>query len=350
MFSASMNSMWYGNSLHDWLFALGGAVAATLTIALLRRYVIRYLDVAAAKTETRADDYIVVLLQAIRTPLVVAISIAISERFLDLPANVDKIATTLMVIAFAVQGLRWASKTVDFWVGAYTDRPDTHIEASAVGVLKFVSRMVLWTTVVLVALETLHFPVGTFISALSVGGIAIALAVQNILGDLFAALSIWLDKPFIGGDTISVDAFEGTVEHIGLKTTRVRSINGEQLIFSNADLLRSRIRNFSRREGRRLVMTLSIAPGTTSERLARVAPLIAEAVASEPHATLVRAHLNGTGAIGFEFETVVIVDNPDYKLAMEARQRVLLALFARLEREGIALARPVVALAAPLPN
>ncbi len=349
-FPTSLNAVYFNNPLRDWLIAVGGAVGAAVTVHILRRYVVRHLEIAAAKTDTVADDYAVALLKAIRTPLVVAIAIAIAERFLDLPGSVDHAATKVMIVALAWQGLRWANKTVDFWVGQYEEKSRAHIEKSALAVLRVTGRIVLWTVIVLLVLEQFNIEIKTLVAGLGVSGIAIALAVQNILGDLFAALSIWLDKPFIGGDAIAVDQFEGTVEHIGLKTTRVRSLNGEQLIFSNADLLRSRIRNFSRREGRRLVIMLSIAPGTPAAKLARVSALITAAVDSHAGATLVRTHLNGVGALGFDVETVIIVPNPDYKLAMEMRQAVLLEIFARFEAEGIALARPVIAPVAPPPN
>lgn len=343
----SLDTVYFNNPLHDWLLALGGALGAALIAHVLRRYVIRHLEAAAAKTETAADDYAVDLLKAIRTPLVVAMAIGIAERFLDLPASVDAVATKVMIVALAWQGLRWANKTVDFWVGQYEERSRAHIEKSALAVLRFAGRLALWTVIILVVLEQFHLEVKTLVAGLGVSGIAIALAVQNILGDLFAALSIWIDKPFIGGDAIAVDQFEGTVDHIGLKTTRIRSVNGEQIVFSNADLLRSRIRNYSRRDGRRLVVILSIAPGTTAAKLARVPAIIREVVGGNPDVTLVRTHLNGPGPLGFEVETVLLVSDPDYQHAMTARQAVLLGVFAQLEREEIALARPVGAPVVP---
>lgn len=343
----SVDTVYFNNPLHDWLLALGGALGAALGAHLLRQYLIRHLEVAAARTETAADDYLVDLLKGIRTPLVVAISIAIAERFLDLPASVDEVASKVMIVALAWQGLRWANRTVDFWVGQYEERSRAHVEKSALAVLRFAGRLALWTAIVLLVLEQFHFEVRTLVAGLGVSGIAIALAVQNILGDLFAALSIWIDKPFIGGDAIAVDQFEGTVDHIGLKTTRVRSINGEQIVFSNADLLRSRIRNYSRRDGRRLVLMLSFAPATTAAQLARIPELIRDVMRGNSDATLVRTHLNGTGPLGFEVETVLLVPDPDYQHAMEVRHAVLIAIFAQLEREDIALARPVAAQAVP---
>ena len=167
---------------------------------------------------------------------------------------------------------------------------------------------------------------------------------QNILGDLFAALSIVLDKPFVVGDTIAVDAFEGTVEHVGLKTTRVKSVNGELVIFGNTDLLKSRIRNLTRREGRRMVFTISIAPGTSAADVGRVPQIIAATIADEAHATLQRTHHIGTGPLGFDVETSMIIADPDIPKAFDVRQRILLTIYARLEEAKIELARPTTAL------
>ena len=178
------------------------------------------------------------------------------------------------------------------------------------------------------------------LTGLGIGGIAIALALQNIFADLFAALSIVLDKPFVVGDTIAVDDFEGAVEHIGLKSTRVTSINGEQVVFANTDLLKSRVRNLSRRQGQRLLFTVSIDPATGSERLAQVPRIMADVVGAEPRAALSRCHLVGAGVRGFDVETAIQLPPPQYGHALDVRQAILLEFYARLEREGISLARP----------
>ena len=195
-----------------------------------------------------------------------------------------------------------------------------------------------WTAILL-GLEAVGFRVQTLLTGLGVGGIAIALAVQNILGDLFAALSIVLDKPFVVGDAIAVDAFEGDVVHIGLKSTRVRSVNGEEVIFANADLLKSRLRNLTRRHGRRYVITLLLAPNTPADKVARVPVLVAESVKADPRATLQRSHLIAVGLNGPEIETSMLIPGMDYLEAHEIRQKVLLGILTRLEREGISLAR-----------
>jgi small-conductance mechanosensitive channel len=333
----------YGNPLRDWAQVVAYALGAAVVFSLLRRFVFRRFDRPADKTGGFAGNYLLVLLDAVQPTLLVAITLRLAERFLDFPARVDKIALWVMVAALVLQVFTWINRSVDFWVGQYERQHGDAGAKTALTVLAFVARMVLWAIAILTALEALHVQITGLLAGLGIGGIAVALAMQNMLGDLFGALSIVLDKPFLVGDVIAVDQLEGTVEHIGLKTTRVKSVNGEQLIFSNGDLLRSRVRNLSRRDGRRLMFTLSVAPGTTAAQLARVPVIIAEIVAADPRATLQRTHLTGTGVLGFEVETAILIPHPEATLAFDARQAILLALYARLEKEKIELARPTTA-------
>jgi small-conductance mechanosensitive channel len=198
--------------------------------------------------------------------------------------------------------------------------------------------VVLWSLLVLLALQNYGVNITTLITGLGVGGIAVALAIQNILGDLFAALSIVLDKPFVIGDTIVVDTVEGVVEKVGLKTTRLRSVNGEQVVFSNADLLRSRIRNLARREGRRYVLHTTVALNTDAVQLSAIPDIFRQAVEGQPYVALQRTHLIGTTPAGHEFETAFFVNHADWLLALDARQAILLRVYSAFQREGIALA------------
>ncbi len=337
-----LNGLLLGNSLHDWLVALGGAFLATAAVVLLRSLAVRRLAVLAERTDTIADDILVEVIRSVRKTFVAIISVSVAGLWLDFPADVHGVLKKIGIVFAVLQGARSGNRLVAFWLEQYSSRRGG-VDRTTLAALSIGAKTILWFLLLLLGLENLGFNIGTLVAGLGVGGIAIALAVQNILGDLFAALSIVLDKPFIVGDSIAVDQVEGTVAHVGLKTTRVRSVNGEEVIFSNADLLRSRIRNFTRREGRRMVFVTTLAPGTPAARLARVPQLAAEAVASEPRAALQRSHLIGAGPLGFDVETAILVPHPDYGYAFDARQAILLHLYASLEREGIDLARPAAA-------
>jgi hypothetical protein len=225
----------------------------------------RRLGKIAERTATIADDAVVDLLRRTRHFFIIAASVAGATLFLDLPARALAVGRVLGTIALILQIAIWGNGLISFWFKSYAEqKADSDISSrTTIAAFSFVARATLWVMLALVALNRLGYDVTALITGLGVGGIAIALAVQNILGDLFGALAIVVDKPFVVGDSISVDTVSGTVEHIGLKTTRLRSVSGEQVIFSNADLLKSRIRNHNRMQERRVLFTLGVTDDHT---------------------------------------------------------------------------------------
>jgi small-conductance mechanosensitive channel len=192
----------------------------------------------------------------------------------------------------------------------------------------------------LLILDNLGIDITALVAGLGVGGIAVALAVQNILGDLFASLSIVLDKPFAVGDFIIIDDYLGSVEHVGLKTTRLRSLSGEQLVMSNADLLSSRIRNYGRMYERRIVFSLGVTYQTPRDKLKKIPGIIRDAVEAQDQTRFDRSHFKGYGSFSLDFETVYHVLQPDYNLYMDIQQAVNFAIHERFEAEGIEFAYP----------
>jgi small-conductance mechanosensitive channel len=180
--------------------------------------------------------------------------------------------------------------------------------------------------------------VTALVAGLGIGGVAVALAVQNVLGDLLAALLIVLDKPFVIGDVIAVDQFVGSVEHIGLKSTRLRSLSGEQIVMTNGDLTKSRIRNYRRMFERRVVFTLGVVHRTRHDQLARIPPLIREVVTAQRYTRFDRSHFVGPVGSALTFEAVYFVTQPDYNLYMDIQQAIHLEIFRRLGEEQIELA------------
>lgn len=187
----------------------------------------------------------------------------------ELPDRVDSVARYLVVIALAIQAGIWATTLLGSAIDRYQQKqmkedPGRITALNAVG---FIGKLVLWSAVAMVALDNLGFNITTLVAGLGVGGIAVALAVQNILGDLFASLSIVIDRPFGVGDFLVIDDYMGTVEQVGLKTTRIRSLSGEQLVFSNSDLLKSRIRNYGMMYQRRVVQQIGVTCQTPRDKL-----------------------------------------------------------------------------------
>jgi len=194
--------------------------------------------------------------------------------------------------------------------------------------------------VLLGMLSNLGVNITAFVASLGVGGIAVALAAQNILGDLFASLAIVMDKPFEVGDFIVLGSVSGTVENVGLKTTRIRSLGGEQVVMSNTELLKQTVSNYKRLAQRRIVFTFSVTYGTTPELLAEVPGIVQRAVGSSSRLRFDRAHFKGFGDSSLDFEAVYIVLDPDYGIYMDEQQRINLELMRELAARGIRFALP----------
>ena len=328
-----------GISLRDWTVALGSAILATFAIVLVRSFIVRRLAAVAARTETLVDDALVELARTISKTYVAIVALCLAGMWLDFSPGVHDLLRKAAIIFAVLQSARSGTRFVSFWLEHYSQRHDD-LDRTTISALGIVAKLILWIALLLIAFENLGIKITGTLTTLGVGGVVLALALQNIFSDLFAALSIVLDKPFVVGDTIAVDDFEGAVERIGLKSTRVSSINGEQVIFANTDLLKSRVRNLSRRQGRRLLFTVSIDPSTKTERLARVPEIMADVVGAEQRAALRRCHFVGAGVRGFDIETVILIPHPEYNQALDVRQAILFEFYSRLEREGISLARP----------
>ena len=228
------------------------------------------------------------------------------------------------------------------WLHHYRTRRSVHDAAGATSTaaLGFVARVAVWLVIVLMILDNFGVNITTLVASLGIGGIAVALALQNVLGDLFSSLSIVLDKPFVIGDFISVDDISGTVEYVGLKTTRIRGLGGEQVVFSNSDLLGSRIRNYKRMETRRIVFGIGVTYEISKQQVLAIPGILREVVEAQPQARFDRAHFKAYGASSLDFEVVYIVKTPEYGVYMDVQQAINLALFERFADEGIDFAYP----------
>jgi small-conductance mechanosensitive channel len=229
------------------------------------------------------------------------------------------------------------TKLVSDYIISKTDQEET---PSGIAVTTLIVRVIVWAFVVLLILDNLGFNITTLVAGLGVGGIAIAMASQNILADLFASLSILLDKPFKVGDFITVGEFLGSVEYIGLKTTRLRSLGGEQLIFSNTDLLSSRIRNYKRMLERRIAFTVGVEYDTEYEKLERIPGMIKDIILSVDVTRFDRSHFISYGDFSLNIETVYYVLSADYTTYADVQQEINLKLFKKFKEEGIVFAFP----------
>jgi small-conductance mechanosensitive channel len=328
------------NSLEAWALALAATVVGGAAMLFVRRYVLRHVAAHARKTETSVDDFLASMLSRTYFVFIAVFALYVGSTFLDLSAKRELFVGRIAVGALLLQAAIWGDVGLRAWRDRVRLGSDGERRASR-SVLTFMLRLALWTIVTLMVLDNFGINITTLVASLGVGGIAVALATQNILGDLFASLSIMLDKPFEIGDFIIVGEVLGSVEHIGLKTTRLRGLGGEQVVFSNGDLLKSRIHNHKRMETRRNAFVLRVAYGTSEEQLCRVPRILRDIIGAKPNIDFERAHFFRWSEWSLDFEVVYHFRSPDYILHMDAQQDIFLEIYRRFQQEGIQFAHPM---------
>jgi small-conductance mechanosensitive channel len=333
----------YGNSVRAWLVA-GAAFLITLAILLLARWLLTHrLGALARRTATGIDDLGLELARRTRTSFVAALAVAIGLRFVVLPPRMADALDKAVALVVLLQAALWGTAAIGFYVARHIERRRDKMEAAniwATRALGVAARVVVWALVFVAVLDNLGFDVTALVTGLGVGGIAIALAVQTILGDALAAMSIVFDKPFVVGDFIVVDTFAGTVEEIGLKTTRIRSLSGEQVIFGNGELLKGRIRNFKRLYERRNLFTIDVTYDTPSAVVARIPGILRQIVEAQQAVRFDRSHFSAYTDSALRFESVYYVLDPDYNKHMDIQQAIFLAVLERFRHERIEFAFP----------
>ena len=338
-----LNYVIYGNPLDRWALALAATVALTLVLRLVLRLVQRRIKKLADKTRTGLDDLVADLLRRTRWWFLGLVSAYVSTVLLNLPDATDQALRTIAILVFIFQSGFWGVGLLDYVIRTRLDQEKAEQDAAGtttVSALGYVARVALWVVVLLLILQNAGVEVTALIASLGVGGVAVALALQNILGDLFASLAMVLDKPFVLGDFIIVGDYMGTVENIGLKTTRIRSLSGEQIVFSNSDLLNSRVRNYKRMFERRVVFGFGVTYDTPADTLSKIGEWVKEIIEGLDQTRFDRAHFSAFGDSSLDFEVVYYVLNSDYNAYMDIQQAINLALLRRFEAEGVEFAFP----------
>lgn len=331
-----------GNTYWQWLSAIGIALAVIVLLSVLQMAATRRLTKLAARSTTRWDNHLVAVLAETRLTFWVAFGLFTGSLLLTLPPAIHSGIQTFFVLALLIQGGIWGGVLVNSVVNEYRERArnENPAELTTLSLIGFAGRIAVWSLVVLLALDNFGVNITALVAGLGIGGVAVALAVQNILGDLFASLSIVLDKPFVVGDFVIVDDLLGSVEKIGLKTTRLRSLSGEQLVFSNTDLLNSRIRNYGRMFERRVVFSLGVTYQTPRDKLKRIPEIIRQSVEGQQKTRFDRSHFANYGAYSLDFETVYYVLTPDYNAYMDVQQAIFYEIHEQFERHSIDFAYP----------
>lgn len=334
-----------GSSLTAWLSALVGAalgfvlVAGALHIAKSR---LQSLQLRSARP-VRAT--LKVLLEGTRLWLVLLLALVIATDFLE---STERVEDFLAHVLFALLGLQlalWANALIRYWVYR-REAADAVVNPVFLNMLTLAAQLLVWSTLLLALFANVGVNITAFVASLGIGGVAVALALQNILGDLFSSMAIGLDKPFEVGNTIAFGEVIGTVSQVGVKSTRIASLSGEELVISNSQLLKELIHNYSRMQRRRVVFGFRLPYGTHLAEVQSVLERARAGIEGEPQAKFDRGHLAAFGEYGFEFEFVYYVLSSDYNLYRDIHQRVNFRIMQALAELDVSFAVPVRAITA----
>ena len=331
-----VQELFRSNSLTDWLIAGIVAVAVWSALWIVRRLVASRYEKYAAAQNRMPIRLLAYLVGNTKQFFLLAIALDAAQTGLTLPDKIQHIISAVVLILILLQIGFWAGRAVHFYVQMKElERGADQVFAGSLDIINFVARMLIWSLLILVALDNFGVNITALLAGLGVGGVAVALALQNILGDLFASLSIALDKPFVVGDRLVIDTYIGNVEHIGIKTTRLRSETGEQIILSNADILKSRVRNFGRAQEQRALATIRVTYETPTDKLQAIPKLLESIVREQANVRFDRCHLKALGDSALHFELSYFVQQPSLNPLLDLQQAVNFRIIDEFRRLGV---------------
>lgn len=333
--------VYFNNTVLAYLIATGLFILLFALLKVFRRIVLIRLKKWSEKTKTTLDDFIVSAIERSVLPLLNFTAFYISLNTLSLGEKIQKLLHAASVVVITFFALRLVIAAIRHGIENKIKRQEnSETKLKQVKGIMVIISVLIWVLGIIFLLDNFGYNVTAFITGLGIGGIAVALAAQNILGDLFNYFVIFFDRPFEVGDFIIVDTKMGTVEAIGIKTSRIRSLTGEELVFANSDLTNSRIHNFKRMEKRRIVFTIGVTYQTSLENLKAIPEIIKDIITRQQLVTFDRAHFKAYGDFSLIFEIVYFVMDPDYIKYMDIQQTINLQIYEEFSRRGIQFAYP----------
>ena len=338
-----MDSHFLGNTVEDYLIAVGVFFGVLLVLPIARAIILRRLKALSQRTANDLDDLLHELLRRVVGPSVYLITaLYCSTLFLTLPESLGGLVQGVVVIVLAIKVAQVLQGFAAYGIRKGTEQTAKKDPAHAAMLTNMIwlARFMIWAATLLFVFDNLGVNITAFVASLGIGGVAVALAAQSVLGDAFSSFAIFMDKPFQVGDFIIVGDLLGTVEQVGFKTTRLRSLGGEQLIFSNSDLTSSRIKNYKRMKERRVVFSLGVVYHTPVEKAKAISPMIKRVIDEHQNARFDRAHFKSFGDFSLIYEVVFYVLRPDYNTYMDVQQSINFRLMEEFEEAGIEFAYP----------
>lgn len=341
MFNELIENTILQNSLRDYLFSLAMMAILVAVIYIIRIIVIKRLEKWAASTETTFDDFIIMHVKKTLTPLLIAGSFIVSLKNLVISPAVTKVIYFIGIAVLIAMCLKFLMSLVDYLIDSYLRKSKANeTRKRSLKWVVITAKILLTGIALIIFLDNMGVKISTLVAGLGIGGVAVAFASQAILGDLFSFFIILFDRPFEIGDFIVVDDLKGTVEYVGVKTTRLRSIGGEELIFSNTTLTNARVRNYKRMAHRRVVFKIGVTYQTSLENTKMIPEIIKSIISSEKDTRFDRSHFFSYGDFALIYETVYNVLDSDYNKYMDIQQNINFKIKEEFDRRKIKFAYP----------
>jgi len=336
-----LENEYLGNTVQSYLTAVCVFVVGVVILILVEKIILRRIRAFAEKTKTTYDDYLLKIFERTILPLLYLGAFYFAVQQLALSVSLGRLITSITLVLLVIQVTRLVSAVAVLVVQEVLVKGRGQAEGSrASKSILNVVQVIVWGFGLVLLLDNLGFNVSAVIAGLGVGGIAIALAAQTILGDLFNYFVIFFDKPFKEGDFIILDDFLGVIEHIGLKSTKIRSLGGELLVFSNSDLTSSRIRNYKRMQKRRVPFKVGVTYQTSAAKMKKIPGMVKSIIEGVKDTAFDRCHFQNFGDFSLDIEAVYYVMGADYNKYMDIQQQIYLRIMEAFEKEGIEFAYP----------
>ncbi len=328
----------YHNTVGGYFFSLALFFVFLVVFGIFQKLVLRHFEKLAKKTKTDIDDTFIEIIKKIKPPFYSFLAFWLAVKSLTIGDFLTKVINAILIIWIVYLVIEAVQIILDYWLKKKSKQE--HIASARASLVGKIIKWILWSFGLLLVLDNLGVNITSLVAGLGIGGIAVALAVQNVLGDLFSSFAIFFDKPFVEGDFIVVGNEMGTVEKIGIKTTRLRSLQGEEIVVSNRELTSATIHNFKRMQERRIVFNIGVVYGTSQEKMKKIPQIIKEIFKKINLARLDRVHFKEFADSALVFEIVYYVSVPDYNAYMDTNQEILLSIKEKFEKEGIEMAYP----------
>lgn len=329
------------NSVQDYCIAVLIVLGGIIILELLRLIVLRHIKKLTEKTSSTVDDFFIDSFRKHLFPVFYFIAFYLGFKGLVFSETIKHTFQIVVAVGITFFSIRYVLALTKFFLESYWKKrnPESQVLKTVNGFMILI-QIVLWILALLIVLDNIGIKISALVAGLGIGGIAVALAAQTILSDLFSYITIFMDRPFEVGDFIVVDNHKGTIEHIGIKTTRLRSISGEQLIISNRDLTSARLKNMKRMEKRRIAFTIGVVYQTPVDQLKKIPGIIQNIIQKQKSTEFERSHLASIGESAQLFETVYYILSQDYALYMDTQQEIYFELLEVFQKEGIEFAYP----------